>query len=513
VNQNLEDRLIHALQETADSATDRRGDVSATWQRTVRIRRRRKAIRIMTSTTAAVALLATGIGVFALRDHRPTRTVAAATFDPNFRLLPTWLPEDIPLDALMVESGNSPTDLPPGFINEQHPAHVRQWAGGLQSVLIIEEYPSLPVASLLVSEPTVDLSRNIRCETSCNASGANSKLSLSISANQAVTPEQFKAFVRSLTLNESTFSVPAPPFGLPLIFDRSLQNMFWFASDSWTVRTAPELSDVFGLSAGKSENELTALNGPEQSWSDGELIEVRGLPARLTSSNDVSFVVNWREHGWDLSVVSNSAENVKRIAEGLRVATDAEFDLRKVASSDFGKKYQYSLEAPSAEVFAKSAEINGRIKIAKNETVSSGCTRMLITGGTTNEEICLHISEDPVLWSGVRAIGDKKVLIVASGSPADAAALVPPDSVPFVGPVKTSAVGAVEMQVAFVQGGGRSYWVGISRFVIDDTTTHFELFANAVNDETEINDEGEPKPTPSGDQLLTSLGLFPIPAK
>jgi hypothetical protein len=519
----IEDRLAESLERRAQVSDRLPSPVAEGWSRAKVLRRQRRRLRAITSTVAVVAMLATGFGVYALWDRRPVvRNVANQEFDPNFRLLPTWLPNELDVTRI-VAAERMDSVAPPSQ------RRVRQWAKGSRSVTI-QDGPAGSLwgdATLLPSRER-SLASLEDCLGGCSVFWGENKNVFQVSASGDIGEVEFVQFVRSLTITKSEVVVGSNPFALPVVYEGG--DAFPFGS-GWHLRPIISLQVSFALWAQPVDTEYGRLNHPGQPWMSGKLTSVRGMPARLSSvrSGD-EFVLNWHERGWNLSLTSDSEANVRRIAEGLRSATRSETAQlqRPNPNRVVPVVPRTEREAPTNDVVSIA---DGSVSIRMGETATTdGCVRTLIMEGLKKEELCIPMNDQPVIWSQVRVVNEKQILIVVGGPQADAFR-IGGTAANAREPQPARELGAQPMEGHVVENADeRGYtWIGVSMVELPDlSASTFELFSHVV-EESPIIDDGSGNDAGSvsddqidgsfpegaapdfGSQMLMPIGQFSIP--
>jgi hypothetical protein len=520
----MEDRLAESLAQRAKIADRLPSPVAEGWSRAKVLRRQRRRLRAITSTVAVVAMLATAFGVYALRDRRPVvRDVANQQFDPNFRLLPTWLPNELDVTRIVAEE-RTDSVAPPSQ------RRVRQWAKGSRSVTI-QDGPagSLWTDATLLPSRERALGSMENCRAGCSVFWGENGNVFHVSASGDIVEVEFVQFVRSLTIDGSQVVVGAHPFGLPVVYEGG--DAFSFGR-GWHVQPIISLQASFALWAQPVDTEYGRLNHPGQPWMSGKLTSVRGVPARLSSvrSGD-EFVLTWHERGWTLSLTSDSEANVRRIAEGLRSATGSEIAQlqRRNPNGEVPVVPRTERESPTDEVVS-IADGSGSIRMGETATVD-GCVRTVIVDGSKQEELCIPMNDQPVIWAQVRAVNGKRTLIVVGGPQADAIR-IGGTAANASEPQPARELGAQPMEGHVVENADElGYtWIGVSMVELPDlSASTFELFSQVV-EESPIIDDGSGNDAGSvsddqidgsfpegaapdfGSQMLVSIGQFLIPS-
>jgi hypothetical protein len=514
----LEQRLVDSLSRRADVADGHKATVEQSWQRVGVLRRRRRKTRVVISMMCCLALLGAGTAAYSIRrSARPQPVAQRQKFDPDFRLLPKWLPSGLQREYLIAENQHlEQSQVKPTF------GRVRQWAKNDKTAILYETQFSSQVALDGQSlEDAVRLLPDCPEEYECGLAWVNSNTQFYVRTTGISRRELF-AIGETIQANGKSVEFEKPPLGMPLILDD--QSGPTDPTESfWSVRHDIDQSE---LSISASPVGVERL-GPNETWSEGELTTVRGLPARITEKTDAQMMqfpwgsvsITFHEAGWSVTVSSSSVSHAKRIAESLERATPEEFDELKAVQPGVSDKSRSEREKPTNEVLSAAAGSAGSVKIAETQT-EAGCVNVLISGGASDENVCVQLTDGAVAWSGVRTLGGNRVLIVLTGSLGDGIRLTNTKT-DGVDPVAAKDVGAVSVRGAFVerpeeQGYG---WIGAAMLEVRDSQTSFELFTNEVDDgssavltDEQTADSLPVSPDPDyGDQLVRPVGLFPIP--
>ncbi len=523
MNVNLEDRLTDSLNQKAAQSDRVAAAPHESWQRASAHRHRRRTVRVLTSGISVMALLLSGVAVYALREHRREPVIANETFDPDFRLMPTWLPDGVPSDSLV--------RFDPEFFEPS--AHTparrrRQWARGDQSI-VLEDGPR---PSWVQGAP-VNLNEAMNQMTGCEVCSLMWPVGdgwFWLYASRAVARDDLVAFANSLRVDGVRAEVPSAPLSLPLVFDKE-EVVRFDEGPIWNLQSSTGISGRFSVFVNRLDSDFERFNHPGQPWADGKLVRVRSRDARLLDVTTRHFVT-WHERGWAITVVSDTGDNAFRVAQSMSEVSVAVFNqLRSTDSSppEVPRKPRSERETPTRQVLTPAlAGLDATVRVAETET-KAGCVQLVLVVGGQQEKLCVRISPDLVLWQGVRLVDGRDVLIVIGGPNVDALRLVTRESQLEPGEVVAKEVGATLTEVVSVESADeRQYrWIGIAVVQVDGSATDVELFSNVVEEST-ISDIGdgqdagsvadeqldetfpeavEPDP---GDRLLTSLGRVPI---
>jgi hypothetical protein len=514
----LEQRLVESLTRRANALDSQKPSVEQSWQRVGTMRRRRHQARIVISMMCCLALLGACAAAYSIRRSGRSQPVAQRQkFDPDFRLLPKWLPSGLQREYLVAENQHlEQSQMKPTF------GRVRQWAKNDKTAILYETKFSSQVALDGQSlEDAVLLLPHCPEESQCGLAWVNSNTQFNVRTTGISRRELFD-IGETIQANGKSVEFEKPPLGMPLILDDQSGPTDPPVS-FWSVRHDIDQSEL-SISAFPVGVERL---GPDETWSEGELTTVRGLPARVTKRTDTqrmpfpwgSVSITFQEAGWSVTVSSSSVSHAKRITESLERATPEEFDALKAVQPGVSDKPRSEREKPTNEVMSAATGSAGSIKIAETQT-AAGCVNVLISGGASDENVCVQFTDGAVAWSGVRTLGGKRVLIVLTGPPGDGIRLTNTKT-DGANPVVAKDVGAVSTSGVFVerpeeQGYG---WIGAAMLEVKDSQTSFELFTNEVDDGSsaaltheQTADSLPVSPDPDyGDQLVRPVGLFPIP--
>jgi hypothetical protein len=526
---DLEERLTESLTRRAELSDSVRGTPHESWQRASNHRRRQRTVRVLTSGLCVVALAASGFAVFALRGHRPVPPIAYETLDPAFRLHPNWLPEGVPRGSL-VRSDTSVFGR-----QEESPATRRwQWARGTASVSL--EVRPRPVAGAGAGSP-ISLNESLmlmNSEQTTSLNWSSTENSFSLRASRAVSQDDLAAFAKTLAVEDVRIAALDVPMSLPLVFEK--EEVSRYGGDYfWHLGTSTGIMGRFNVSATRVQTEFEHLNHAGQPWSEGDLIEVRGRPARLVDET-ARHAVWWHERGWAIYVSSDTAENALRIAQSMQDAPLEQFNRLPSSygrSAEVPRKPRSERESPVREIVSPStAGLDVTVRVAETET-ELACVRVLISAGSRDEELCVQITADLVLWQGIRTVKGKRVLVVVGGPAVDAVRLVDRNAPRTLEQVKLGDTGAISMAATSVETANeRQYrWLGVAAMEVNESSVGIELFTNVIEEARDadeipaeenlqaagsLTDEQldasfpeatEPDP---GDQLIVSLGQVPL---
>jgi hypothetical protein len=185
-------------------------------------------------------------------------------------------------------------------------------------------------------------------------------------------------------------------------------------------------------------------------------------------------------------------------------------------------------ETPLRQVLTPSvAGFDITVRVAETET-EAGCVRIALAVSGREEEVCVRISSEPVLWQGIRTVDGKRVLIVVGGPTVDALRLVDQNTQQRAEPITLGNAGATATEATSVETADeRQYrWVGVAAREVTAASVGIELFANVIEeapgDDGVSQDAGSltdeqldasfpeaMEPDASG-QLIVSIGQVPL---
>jgi hypothetical protein len=478
MNTNFESQVSAALQERADLALP---DVepAAAWTAVREHERSRKRRTSAVSLVAAVALLSGGVGVWKVQEQRSDTQQFATQDASEFRLVPSIFPETGTVTQIVYD-----------FNRPQRSSRVRQWASGKSSIVLQED---ILEPKDLGTSPPID-NQECRC-----ISWADAQTEFYVQYSTAAGHNRANELANSVgRVASSPWAVVSAPIDLPLVVDDIASDRFaqgWGLSfDSRTVE----------LLAQPIDDPYVAQNGINATWIEGELVTVRGLKGKITNEPGARVLI-WEEAGTLLLMRGPDSKKLIELAETLRPASTAEFNDLLLAGSENATN---SLAPSRVVVNAEDSQI-ATVQIADTAT-STGCVNLQINEERKN--LCVPVSNKPILWSGVRTIGDRKAFLLVTGPDADYAKLVSSSSPSVAGTVSSASIQARWLggQEVTDISTGTSTWVGVMLVPFDDPSLDtIELFAIA-------GDQPEPAPQTDGESgevtehTVQSIGRYPI---
>jgi hypothetical protein len=538
---------VHASLERAVSRTSIPATSDAAWGRAQRESRRRRRTRMTTSLLAACALLATMFGVYRATDIRK-RNVAQTGAVERLRLVPTWMPDGVTLR------------LQDGFYSSgQEPQrNLVVWRQGDRRI---------SVTSLVTTDPrylnpqTLDLALvRLRKESAVGqyASWLSDGVGLDASIEPALPWAEFEAILRSITVDPATkfVSPGSMPANYKEVF-RGDAKAVW-PVDSWYMWPQQNYDQGVSVSAIKRSVINREVYGDAQDRTGFEVVdevEIRGRKVKLCGSKAIEIGVNvsapekptrfglsWSERGWDVNVSAASKDAVLKVARGLRDATDQEW--ADFPSYNRGGINTQATPAERRKATSLAATIEtgaGDIKVRAGDLVTAeGCVNLVFTGIGKDEKLCVKPSGKPILWSGVREVGGKKVVLAVVDLHVDSVMLTGKDE-----PVRPDIISSLSIDDAVPTGfvvdvsedGATYQWIGIVALPFEGdkpgdleafSSTEFDRDAPSELVDTDADlgsDTASPEPESGSaeagsadvdepfveyDMPLKSLGRFPV---
>jgi hypothetical protein len=388
-----------ALDHRCDWIGATAGDFDSVVQHAQRSERRFRRNRHFTAAVL-VALIVLGLtGVVATNRLRPASSVVVADA-PELRLIPDYLPN------------NQALSWAP-FPNSLE-SWSKVWGDGKVTLTVLKDVhiETSTLDGLAQQGDQGWQSRLVKTESETNRQmtwKVGGWLVLLVMPAD-ISWSQRLAFARSIAVDEATGTptTPTAPLNLPLT---GSSHQLAEVSDGWSLVSRQGVA----ISA-------RPLRETEPRRANSVTTNVRGTTGELaflatpgSTSIDVA-TLTWVEQSWSVSVSINrpGAENelraeVMKMSESLRPATDDEWRyLRqgKGVSTAYVPTMTVSSE-PTA-----SGELVGRswsISVAEGGT-PDGCVNTVIN---LDGELkpCVPLTDSPVLWSGIRRVGDREVLV------------------------------------------------------------------------------------------------------
>ena len=348
--------------------------------------------------------------------------------------------------------------------------------------------------------------------------------------------------------------VAEPPAGLPEVFHGDPDKLApWDGWFLWPKTNNPrENISISAILESPVYNDI--FDDKPRFGTFLRVVSIRGHDAQLISypSQSLSggkgatkpvtrFEVSWAERGWHLSVGGEIEESVLGLAASLQDATDDQWaknnKMERVPTPPTPDERRVANEA-SVSV----ATPGGDLKIRAGDLVTAeGCVNLVfekVSG--KDEKQCVKTTGSPVLWSGVREIGGKRVVLAVVDLHVDAVTLTTD-----TGAVSTQIVSSLTLDTvqpdgfvvdtAVTGGDYRCRWIGVVALAFDgDSPGQIEAFTNTEQDRDALpglveadTDTGSPAVdvertsdiSASGtdvddaapfDRPLKSLGRFPV---
>jgi hypothetical protein len=376
---------------------------------------------------AVVSLVAAGIGVVqfveetdkagvtnvATGQEQPASSVVATAdqYDPNFRLRPTWLPPGTP-KGLYIDSTKVTTQMSPGS--------AVVWAKGEQraSLTAIKVYGDFPKQSLS------DALAETQAQTAAGATGvllwwANQPeldYNVQLVAQGLVVDDLIRLTTQVRVDNNAQIQPIDPPPGFTEVY-KGAQTALQ-PTKSVTIVFVGSAVQIEGVRIEGLAAEM-ARAGAGATKPLGTSMVVRGIAGRV----DGKKLVSWTERGWTYRVQADDVETALKIANSLGEATEDEWAaLTKIPLSDVPKNgapgFDIAPQSRTLELFIEG-ETTLSIRVP-GKTDSCMSVRLLLN--TTDETVCIDISEKRLMWSKTVVVNDQRFLIAVLNGSVDAIA-------------------------------------------------------------------------------------------
>jgi hypothetical protein len=408
----LEDRLREILRGQAELAgqSDRRSE--SVLRRAQSVARGRRRPRRIAAAVLALGSCLVGFGVTRVvrsNDAERSRTLVLSSendFDPDFRLIPTWLPPDAP-SPMYVETASSAVRLDGSAI---------VWRSGRRQFVLIARMAEGETSSSSV-QSGIDRARQRGDETGvvwtvALANGKHVQLLASGLPARGLEP-----FLGRVTVDGEgllgPIDPPAPGFTEYFKGPASALD----PTQAWTavfvdypaqigaVRYDGAAADVIGGFA------VT-----------GKATTVRGLPATAssfdptTTPGSTAASISWAEKGWTVTVSAADEETARRIAENLAVGASDEWTQR-VRQSASGLGLEVSGTDFVGLMEEGQQQITARVSRVANDT---GCVPIAFKVGALNTDACVPTDGGSLLWSRMVQFDGGTVALLAVRHDVDA---------------------------------------------------------------------------------------------
>jgi hypothetical protein len=467
LNRQVENTIVHAAPDEA-------------WNKAQAGRRRVRRARQGVSMLCALAMLSAGFGVYKWQT-KPQPTEVTFGEESDLHLIPTWLPEGT---KMMLQDGvNS------GW---SRPGETTVWRSGKQ-VVTLESNTSPGQGSGSSLEQALSLAKADSAEQGQYANWKVDAVNVTLSVAPRVSVEEFERLAKSIEISADNqiARLSVPPLNLPVTYSgpsKSLQpRRQWYMS-------ALAISDISIFANLPSPVSEQAYGSPESrgQFDKSESIEIGGHSGQLSSyeyNNHVTNVVTWAESGWDVQVHGSDKANILKIANGMKLATQQEWDdFPRMNQFSGGPVYASPEERRKATEVAATIEVgSGELKVFAGDLITEdGCVNIKLKGTGDKDEFCLKPTGKPVLWSGVRTIGGKKSVVAIVDLHVDSVALTKES-----GDASTQIISARsiddETPAGFVVDttteGDKYTWLGVVALPFDgDSPGRIEAFFNTEFD-------------------------------
>jgi hypothetical protein len=501
----LEERLTTSLARSADEIRLTPNEAKG-FAQAVRFRRKRRGGRTLIAGVAAIAMVGGGISTYKAATDDPPVQVAVAE-SAELWLTPSWLPDGV--------SVTLNDELPSSSQLGKSWSYI--WARGNERLFISSFHPETGWQELRTLADALAARRPGQSDG--YLMWTEGSVNLSLSMPRGSSPEQTERVARSIKLDEEgKVVVPSVATNLPLIFGDSSELLK--DQGAWTMYDAKAEPPVL-IRATRPSPKVKELQLRDRS-TQGVPQTVRGKEGRLLTepspdANKTASVVSWDENGWQLSVSAPSKEVALRIAEGLRSVTEEEWDaFPRTGPPTIRQRRRATTEAAAIEVgsgalVAKAGEV----------FTPEGCVNIQLLGTDREDKFCLPVTNDPVLWSGIRTIGGKSTVVAIVSLKVDAVTLNTTNqaTTDIVSSLSIDDVTPIGVSVDVDEKGERYKWIGFVAIPFDGPApgylealfdTEFDREAPSAEVDLEA-DTPEPEDTDvDHDALLKSLGVFPI---
>jgi hypothetical protein len=494
----LEARLETAFDAIGDSIGTPTRDAAQVWSAMERRTSRRRRTRVIAGFAAVTALATGGTAQYAaVSNNEVAKRINIRMADGREGLLiPGWRPNDNQLTLLPMNLSSSLGLSELHVIWGKGPTTIRlsSWitriAPGTDTRMVDQ------TTSLVALGPSEEVSQT----GERFARWVTGDLMVVLRTSRDVSKGDFDAVRALVTINaEGLAVVNKEPLGLPLLVQSSLPEYF----DGWTVSAGASRTLISAMRRNPEYEKVPARMEPHGDRS----VVVRGVTASIDQFADGSgsgaalVGLTWIEGDMWYSVSAKDRETAVRVANSLRPPTDDDWaELRRLPNTS--EPYVYSadhvLELGTIDV------AGGTVVGTSAELVTDGCVKITLNVGGAAEKICVKLTTDPVLWSGVRTINGKRVVIAIVGNAVDATRVVNNDTPVIAGTVNDSEVDVEWISegtpIYLDNKGSKSTWIGLVAQATDEPAPVLEVLRNGNLDRTET----EPL-LDANDELITPL--------
>jgi hypothetical protein len=510
------------------------------WGKAQRHRRNRQRARVATSVLAAVALLSAGFGVYKATDIRK-RNVAQGGEIARVRLIPV-AKEGVSY-TVQDQMVKAPAIVSAGFED------MRIWKKGTVEVSLTGRGDLSPGYTETLTQAVAKVRSEVNPDwhylTWTDGVGM-----FILSASRETSLDQLEQLAKSATVDPvgKQLLVSQPPMGLPEVFhgdpDRLEPLDGWFLwsqvrapNDEVSINgilQSPQYREIFGsnLRFGILIRKLSMRGHNAVLFSYESWTTSAGSMVKKTFTR---YSLQWIERGWEITVSGSKESAVLETAATLQDATDAQWAAMKnvevypaastPAERRIAKKVAATVETPAGDLNVRSGEL----------VTKEGCANLVFEKVSGKDETqCVKTAGSPVLWSGVREVGGKKMVVAVVDLHVDAVTLTADTgavSTQIVSSLTLDSVQPAGFVVDTAENGAEYRWIGIVALPFDgESPGQIEAFTNTEFDReaaSELVDTDNPaadaetateSPATDAaaddeapyDMQLKSLGRFPV---
>jgi hypothetical protein len=480
----IESRIAQTLNHQAKDMIVQ-GAPDDAWNKAQAGRRRVRRARQGVSMLCALAMLSAGFGVYKWQT-KPQPTEVTFGEESDLHLIPTWLPDKVEVHLQDGTGGEIYSD----------PSDTSIWRSEKQMVsLSWNTQPGYGNKETL-EKALEQVAKNGSPDGQWMSWYAN-EINVQLSVVPSLPPIELAKLANSVRTDSASHvaSIPTPPEGLTLRYSGPAKALT--PTRQWWMGNVNVNSD------GKSGVQISAVlpsplnvelfgEGGDQfgAAASGTEVSVRGHVGKLVSSTfqgRTDFYVRWFESGWMVSIFGGSKENVLQVANGMKVATQQEWDAFPRMGPGGSVPVDPGERRKATEVAATVDVGSSELKVFAGDLITeNGCVNIKLKGTGDKDEFCLKPTGKPVLWSGVRTISGKKSVVAIVDLHVDSVALTKES-----GDASTQIISARsiddETPAGFVVDttteGDKYTWLGVVALPFDgDSPGRIEAFFNTEFD-------------------------------
>jgi hypothetical protein len=461
-------------------------------------------------------VLSSGFGLYKYQT-RSVPTEVSFGEESDLHLIPTWLPDGT---KLTLED----------YVGTQmygQPGETSVWRSGKQVVTLSSNQApgqgsgsSFDKAMAAVKTQTQD---------GQYADWKVDSVNVILSARPSIPTEDFIRLAQSVAIDsERGAKLAAAPLGLPLTFSGLAKELM--PTRQWSMWALnPTGGQGISISALLPSSAANRAYGDSdiQAVPPSEVTTVNGhdaTVATITNGALKTAFVSWSQNGWNVQVWGTSRDKILKVANGLKVATQQEWeDFPRMNRG--GSVHVDPIERRKALDVAATVPVgSGELTLIAADLISEkGCVNMKLEGTGQKDEFCLKPSGKPVLWSAVRTVGGKKSVVAIVDLHVDSVTLTSEG-----GDASTQIISAKtisdETPAGFVVDtsveGDKYSWLGVAVLPFEgDSPGRIEPYFNTEFDRDAPSAEADPTGGPDGDPStdedeydapLKSLGRFDV---